>query len=403
LVDAEVSMLNELQLLGFSLLILWTTLYLLYRIMRLNRFGVEFKPYLTILWRTKKLNRMVSRLAAKFSNFWHKLFTLGCFLAVGELLFTLNFFTQNILSFYRGGAVQPVIPLIPGITISLSSLHYFILAALLVFIFHEMSHAIAARIEGIKVKDIGLMFMVLIIGGFVELDDEDMDRVPLSSKLKILSSGSTMNLLTGIIATLLLINLYLVLSPLYLPSSGVVIVDVLDNSPADSAGIVYGDIILGINGIRIYNTVEFTKILSGIPANTTVILNLLRGNLAVKGGAHPYNPKIVYLGVRVFNYYPLRIPLPRQFQMFPWHLYNFLNWFEVISISAALINMLPIPFFDGDRFFENLFKHPIFNRRTIFFMNRKMALGKALTDTLRIASILLLLLNISQSMGFIYP
>ena len=123
------------------------------------------------------------------------------------------------------------------------------------------------------------------------------------------------------------------------------------------------------------------------------------------GGSNPNVPERVFLGVRVFNYYPPRGLGSLLSYMFPWHLYNFLNWFETLSISAALINMLPIPFFDGGRFFETVFKHSLFSERGIAFLNRRFSLGDALLGFIRGLSILLLVLNVSQSLslGFIVP
>ena len=129
--------LNGFYLLALYLIVFWVSLFSLYKIFHLKRYGVEFKPYLTVFWKTRKLNNFISMLSRRLSRFWLIFFTVGVFLGVGEFLFAVGFFTDNLFSFYRGGALQPVVPLIPGITISIESLPYFLFSVVLVFIFHE--------------------------------------------------------------------------------------------------------------------------------------------------------------------------------------------------------------------------------------------------------------------------
>lgn len=374
--------------------------------LKLEKYGVELKPYLAVFWRTKRFNRFIDRIAFKYFSFWKIFFTIGVFLAIGELLFTLKFFASNLMASYYGGNAQLVLPLIPGVTISFSSLPYFVISVVVVFCLHEFAHGIAARVEGIRLKSIGMMFVVLIFGGFAELVDEDISRAKITSKLRLLAAGSMANLLCGIIITVFIINFSLVISPLFSGPEGVLIVSIVDGSPADRAGIVVGDVILSINGSRITDTYSFVKYMYSAPANSTLVLSLLRGNIIVHSSFHPLNSSIAFLGVRSFNYYAPRFLTAILTPMSAWHIYNVFTWLELLSVSAALINMLPIPFFDGGGFFEALFQFPIFKRRTVYFLNRKMTVGEALLNIIRLTSIMLLFANISQSFilgGFRMP
>ncbi|MEM0084890.1 MAG: site-2 protease family protein [Candidatus Methanomethylicia archaeon] len=387
------------------LFIFWVVLFILHKLFKLERYQLEFKPYLVILWRTRRLNSILFKIAMGFRGFWKIVFTVGIFLAIGETLFTLNFLLGNLISYYyRVGEVQPVIPLIPGITFSLNSLPYFIISIVLVFIFHEFAHGIAAFAENLTVKNVGLLLAVFVGGGFVELDENDMNSASFISKLRILSSGSTANLVTGILSLFMIANFSFVISPFYGSSSGVIVVEVINGSPASLYGVKNGDILFYINGVRIYDSLSFSNVLSNIPANSTVVLNTARGDLIIVGGAHPINPSKVFLGIRVFNYYPPKI-MPFIFTPeFPYHYYNFLNWFEVISLSAAFINMLPIPFFDGGRFFEVLLRNRIINSKKALFKGREIGVGELILEILKFTSLTFLLLNISQSlfMGSIF-
>jgi membrane-associated protease RseP (regulator of RpoE activity) len=391
-------MISDILLFLVYLSIFWATLFILYKVFKLERYNVEIKPYLVLLWKTEKLNVFIFKVANYARRFWKVLFTIGVFLGIGEALFTLNFFISNIISYYsRMGEVQPILPLIPGITISFNSLPYFIISVVLVFFFHEFAHGIAAFTENVNIKSVGILLAMFLGGGFVELDENEMNSAKVLSKLRILASGSAANLITGIIALSIIANFSFFISPFYGPPSGVVVVEVVDGSPAQFYGVKVGDVILRINGIKINNSLSFSNILSSIPANSNVTLTTLRGDICMIGGAHPSNASKVFLGVRVFNYYPSSIPLLSS-PLLPYYYYNFLNWFEVISLSAAFINMLPIPFFDGGRFFEVLFSHKTLNSKKTFFMGKSVGIGELFLEILKFASLLLLFLNVSQSM-----
>lgn len=382
------------------LAVFWSIVAILHYLFGLDRYGVELKPYLAVFWRTRRLNRFIDRIAFKYFKFWKVFFTIGAFMAIGELLFTLKFFASNLLASYYGESAQLVLPLIPGVTISFSSLPYFLVAVVVVFCLHEFAHGIAARVEGIRLKSIGIMFVVLIFGGFAELVDEDVSRAKIKSKLRLLAAGSMANLLCGIVFTVFITYFSFVISPFFSGPEGVLIVSVVDGSPADRAGLVVGDVILSINGTRVTSTYSFVRFMYNTPANSTLIVSLLRGDVVVYSSFHPLNSSIAFLGVRSFNYYAPRFLTGFLTPMSAWHIYNVFMWIELLSVSAALINMLPIPFFDGGGFFEALFQFPVFQRRTVYFLNRKMTVGEALLNVIRLTSIMLLFANISQSLVF---
>ncbi|MCS7368534.1 MAG: site-2 protease family protein [archaeon GBS-70-058] len=391
-------MISDIPIFLVYLSMFWAVLFILYRAFKLERYNVEIKPYLVLFWRTEKLNKFIFKIASYARRFWRTLFTIGVFLAIGEVLFIINFFIKNIISYYsRVGEVQPILPLIPGITISFDSLVYFAISVVLVFFFHEFAHGIAAFTENVNIKSVGILFAIFLGGGFVELDEGEMNSAKVLSKLRILASGSAANLITGIIALFIISNFSFFISPFYGSPSGVVVVEVIDRSPAQFYGIKTGDVILKINGIKVNDSLSFSNILSSIPANSYVTLTTLRGEIHMIGGAHPSNASKVFLGVRVFNYYPSFIPLLSN-PLLPYYYYNLLNWFEVISLSAAFINMLPIPFFDGGRFFEVLLSHKTLNSKKTFFMGKSIGVGELFLEILKFTSLLLLLINVSQSL-----
>ncbi len=399
--ELEGSALSNVLVAVLVLAVLWLIILLLYKLMDLKKYGVELKPYLTFLWRTTRLNPVIDKIASKCPTLWKSIFTVGVFLALGQLIYIFIFLSQNLVKIQLGERAAPVLPLIPGLTIGLESIPYFITSAIIVFCFHELFHGIAARVEGIRVKSIGFVMVIAVFGGFAELSDEDVDRAPSSSKLRLLAAGSMANIACGVLAALLIMNFALVLSPVFDSAQGVLVLDVLPSSPASRCGMRIGDVIMAINGVRIHDTLEFIRFMQCTPANSSLVILLSDRELVVRSSYHPFNKSIAFLGIRTFNYYPPKKPFCYFVSyMFPWYLYSFLSWLEVLSISAALINMLPIPVFDGNRFFEVIFQQQCFRRRTVYFMGKKMSIGEAILSILRFTALLLLILNISFSLGF---
>ena len=142
-----------------------------------------------------------------------------------------------------GAQGQGLVPLIPGVTVPLSVLPHFLVALGVAAALHELAHALQARAEGLRVKNAGLALFVFIPAAFVELDEEELARAPLRSRLKVYSAGITANLLlfalfSGAAAAL----------PCSSLTHGVKIIGVEEGSPAALAGLERGDLIVSVNG-----------------------------------------------------------------------------------------------------------------------------------------------------------
>ena len=74
--------------------------------------------------------------------------------------------------------------------------------------------------------------------------------------------------------------------------SGVVVVKILEDSPAQKAGLVEGDIILTVNGEQIHNSTALIKYIEGTQINNRLALSVWRNNIEekilVKVAEHPY-------------------------------------------------------------------------------------------------------------------
>ncbi|MEB3851323.1 MAG: M50 family metallopeptidase [Desulfurococcales archaeon] len=177
----------------------------------------------------------------------------------------------------QGGGV---VPLIPGVTVPLSVLPHFLVALGVAAAVHELAHAIQARAEGLRVRSAGIALFIFIPAAFVELDEEELKRAPLASRLRVYSAGVAANILLFLALSALAAGL-----PCSSLSGGVRVVGVEQGSPAQLAGIESGDVIVAVNGQPVHCIPELSDALerAGVksPQPATLNVTVIRGGEAL--------------------------------------------------------------------------------------------------------------------------
>jgi len=107
--------------------------------------------------------------------------------------------------------IPPLMPLIPylpeAFNISFLPPFYFtywIIAIAVIAIFHEFAHGIFAKRFGVKIKTTGFGFLGPFLAAFVEPDEKQMESKSKFQQITILSAGTFVNLILGILFFLLL-------------------------------------------------------------------------------------------------------------------------------------------------------------------------------------------------------
>ncbi|KSW11949.1 hypothetical protein CF15_03925 [Pyrodictium occultum] len=194
----------------------------------------------------------------------------------------------------RPQGAAPVVPLIPGVTIGLKTFLYLLPGLSVAIILHELSHALAARYEGIRVKSAGFLIALGILpAAFVEPDEEELTRAPLRSRLRVYAAGILANVL--IFALIAGVNAGLQHGGTY-----IVILQVSPGSFAEKAGIKSGDVFQAIivNGTKFDKVSSFIEYVSrlrasngGTLANVTLEVEFVKPSgariLVVKPAAPP--------------------------------------------------------------------------------------------------------------------
>ncbi|MDD1684614.1 MAG: site-2 protease family protein, partial [Methanoregula sp.] len=142
------------------------------------------------------------------------------------------------------------------------------LGLLATMIVHEFGHAILCRVEGIRVKSMGILMAVIPIGAFVEPDEEDQEKTKGLKKMRMFGAGITNNILLGLACFSIVVFLLGYAVPVATPLIHGVYVD----SPAHAAGIAPNSIIKEVNGIPVASRDEVAALLNATKPGDTITL-----------------------------------------------------------------------------------------------------------------------------------
>jgi membrane-associated protease RseP (regulator of RpoE activity) len=186
-------------------LVAWVVFYLVAKTLKIEEKGWVVEPYYA-LYKSTRLNDFVKRIAEGNPCFWRVLGNVGVAASVGQVSFITYILVKNLWSFFFAPEqASPVQPLIPGVTISVDSLPWFLLGAGVIILTHELGHGVMCVVEEVKVKSTAVMLAVITFGGAVEPDEESMKQASIISKMRIYAIGSLVNLLTGLLTVPLFI------------------------------------------------------------------------------------------------------------------------------------------------------------------------------------------------------
>ncbi|KAJ2074592.1 hypothetical protein GGI03_002242 [Coemansia sp. RSA 2337] len=126
-------------------------------------------------------------------------------------------------------------PVIPGVTMPLGHLWYYLLSLIICAVVHELGHALAAARANIRLRSFGLFVMGVYPGAFVDLPRDKLEQAPPTQQLRIVCAGVWHNAVTALLAWLLVhsggLGWAFSHSGWMRADTGVVVVDVAQSSP----------------------------------------------------------------------------------------------------------------------------------------------------------------------------
>lgn len=180
---------------------------------------------------------------------WVTLFCMGALmlLLIAQMPFVLRIPVEQAPQARHILALPGINPLIPVV--------YGIIALVVAIVIHEFAHGVLARAQNLKVKTLGMLYLIVPIGAFVEPDEEEMMQTTRKKRMRVYAAGPMSNIVTALI-------LGLVFSAGFMAAAtpvgdGLGIDQVVPGSPADQAGLEEGMLITQIDNTTITDLQSF--------------------------------------------------------------------------------------------------------------------------------------------------
>jgi len=331
-------------------LAVWVVIYALAVLLKADKHGIIAKPYYLML-KTVVFNSWIERIGSRFRRGWLAFFDIGAAMGIGLLVFVIYSFINNAVGLFRhsssAGPTLLIIPL-PGLTIGWDIFPYILLAIAVLLIPHEVAHGIASVLDKVPLKSSGVFMAIFLPGGFVEIDEENLAKRKARTKLRVFAAGSFTNVATWALVLLLLVALFQ-------PSpTGVLVTGFTSGSPAQAQGMPQWSIITQVNNNTTPDVQHLGTYLASLAPGAIVTVHVSNPSqtLTVTTGKSDTNATRAILGVQTANYVPLRyqfLPVTSTYQLL-----TAFSWMQLILLGVALVNMLPLFPFDGDRYLDTL-------------------------------------------------
>ena len=327
-------------------LAVWVVIYALAVLLKADKHGIIAKPYYLML-KTVVFNSWIEKIGSRFRRGWLAFFDIGAAMGIGLLVFVIYSFIGLFRHSSSAGPTLLIIPL-PGLTIGWDIFPYILLAIAVLLIPHELAHGIASVLDKVPLKSSGVFMAIFLPGGFVEIDEENLAKRKARTKLRVFAAGSFTNVATWALVLLLLVALFQ-------PSpTGVLVTGFTSGSPAQAQGMPQWSIITQVNNNTTPDVQHLGTYLASLAPGAIVTVHVSNPSqtLTVTTGKSDTNATRAILGVQTANYVPLRyqfLPVTSTYQLL-----TAFSWMQLILLGVALVNMLPLFPFDGDRYLDTL-------------------------------------------------
>ncbi|ADY00791.1 peptidase M50 [Vulcanisaeta moutnovskia 768-28] len=248
----------------------------------------------------------------------------------------------------------PLAPLIPGVTVSLYTFIYIIVAIGIGILLHELAHGAVSSRYGIRIKSGGAFALLfLAFGGFVEIDEDELRSRSTLIRLAVYSSGVFMNIVLAYLAVAL-VELALISPQL---TQGLLGTTIVYTANSTDAVLRSGYIITAVNNHPIASIYTLISILSSVSSNnvTLTIFNPVNGAV-FNEVLSTRNLTMELLGYSALYVGPWGVVVESR------SFYNLMFWIYTLNLTLALLNTFPAYPLDGGQFLDALLANVIKNQ-----------------------------------------
>lgn len=350
---------------------------------------IKVPIFYTAMYRTKLGLRLMDWLANLSPRFWRITGTVGIWVGFIAMFFISGYmiyaFIKAIMALFApripsaiGEGVTLVLPFkIKGTFYVPFS--YWVISIFIIAVIHEMAHGIVARAYNMKIKSSGFAFFGIIAplvpAAFVEPNEKEIDKRPKKEQMAVFAAGSFANILLAAFVLIILMPLMTPLSDRVIEYNGVLVDGLLSDkygpNPTKEIGIVIGDRIIAIDGIKISTVDDFTKILLDKKPHEPVMVT----KISISGetssdimelGHHLSDPSKAYFGITAAQSSDIKPWAKDKYGIFAYPILWFnklLFWIFALSFGIGLFNLLPLGPIDGGRMFKSAMQK-IFNKES---------------------------------------
>lgn len=240
-----------------------------------------------LMFRTKKGVGFLERIS-RHKKFWMGFGKLGviiCFIMMVLMVSLVIANTWAVLEFTP--EEQQALPgiefglILPGINplLPLDYLFYIIIALIVGIIVHEFSHGILTFAQGLKVKSLGLLYLIIPLGAFCEPDEEELQITSAKKRMQVYAAGPMSNFIVAFIA--LLLFSYVGMAAVQ-PIDGVHVSYVIQDSPAEMIGLSAGMVITSLNNSTVTTPSNFQEVMQSVSINQSIPIQYYQNNTLKK-------------------------------------------------------------------------------------------------------------------------
>ncbi len=226
----------------------------------LESIGFDFSIPL-LIWKTQKGREYIDKVAKSRKKFWTYYGNLGLIVvAFCMVIIMVMIIWSAMLATHVPSEEAPTLDMvlaIPGVN-PLIPLWYGIAALVIAMVVHEVSHGILARLAEVKIKALGVIFLVVPLGAFVEPDEDEIESLNRVKRSRIYAAGPTTNVILAIVLVLIFSMAFM--GSVEAKEEGVIINEMSSHSPLYNMGVEWGEQIVNINGIEIDGLDDFHTI-----------------------------------------------------------------------------------------------------------------------------------------------
>ena len=325
----------------------------------LNKKGILAKHHFTqgmifLMWRTEGGKKIIEKLS-RFRRFWQVYAAVAKWICIGVAIFMMSLLIWEatlVSSIPASSAPSPEMILgIPGLN-PIIPIWYGIIGLIVAVVFHEIAHGILTRVGKMDVKSLGIVFLVIPLGAFVEPDEEAINKADRKRRTSIYAVGPGTNIILAFICALLFSSVMLSsISPVH---EGPVVVTVADNSIASMNSFQFGAQVVSVNGATvsdIYSWQNATAPNAGSSVNISYFYKGSLNNISITSGVevtsvtkgYPANNAGIQSGMLIasFNNTPIRNENDFRVALHNTH-------------GGQTVNITVMKYFDDTKMFENL-------------------------------------------------